>query len=81
VHRLAIRAAGVEGDLLDFLDGFKGAGGPLGVGCLSEACFQLGCKCLGLDDGLYVLVALNIALIARAGKWCGQRWPCWALAS
>jgi hypothetical protein len=38
-HDLAVRAARVEGDLLDSLDGFKGAGGPLGVRCLFEACF------------------------------------------
>jgi hypothetical protein len=31
-NRLAVGAARVEGDLLDSLDGFKGAGGVLGVG-------------------------------------------------
>jgi hypothetical protein len=36
---LAIRAARVEGNFLNPLGGFEGAGGPLGVGCLFEARF------------------------------------------
>jgi hypothetical protein len=39
MHRLAVGATRVEGDLLDSLNGFKGAGGVLGVGYFSEVCF------------------------------------------
>jgi hypothetical protein len=35
----------------------------LGVRHLPKACFQVSCKCLGLDDGLSIFAALNIALV------------------
>jgi hypothetical protein len=72
MHHLAIRATRVEGVLLDSLDGFKGVSGPLGVRCLPEARLHIDEGCLGHNDGLSILTALDIALIGMLVKWC--RW-------
>jgi hypothetical protein len=63
MNHLTVEATGVKGDLLDSLDGFEGDGGPLGVGYLPKVCFQIDCKHLGLNDGLCLFVALNVALV------------------
>jgi hypothetical protein len=65
-QRLLTGAAGVKGDGLYRFGWLKVVGVLLGIGNLSGEVLHVGNKCLGVNELLGVLDALNIALVGVA---------------